>query len=126
MTTLLSAFNNLVINFCDDLIFIFPEENDFKVYKRGISMLNSVNAKKICLLFKTYSTCYKNEIINKNENFFLTNDYSNIKKDYSDSTASIEIIINELKKYWGQLSNENKEKIWEYLNSMIKLSSMIA
>ena len=40
----LIAFNNLIIKFIDDLITTFPEENDFKVYKRGIQMLNSANS----------------------------------------------------------------------------------
>ena len=58
----LTAFNNLVINFNEDLIKTFPDENDFKVYKRGIEMLNSANAKKICQLFKNYSHLYINNI----------------------------------------------------------------
>ena len=52
--TYLTAFNNLVIKFNDDLIMTFPEENDFKVYKRGIMIINSANAKKIFSLYKNY------------------------------------------------------------------------
>ena len=31
MAHYLSAFNNLILKFNDDLIVVFPEENDFKV-----------------------------------------------------------------------------------------------
>ena len=96
MTTYLTAFNNLVLKFNDDLIYIFPEENDFKVYKRGICMLNSANAKKICILFKN-----------------------------DDTGNGIESIINKLKFYWNQLNDSNKEKIWNYLTSLLKLSDLI-
>ena len=30
--SLLSAFNNVIIEFLEDCILVFPEENDFKVY----------------------------------------------------------------------------------------------
>lgn len=48
----LTAFNNLVIKFNEDLISTFPDDNDFKVYKRGIEMLNSANAKKCASYLK--------------------------------------------------------------------------
>ena len=51
--TYLTAFNNLVIKFNDDLIMTFPEENDFKVLmtrknfsngtERIASIINKVN-----------------------------------------------------------------------------------
>ena len=68
--TYLTAFNNLVIKFNDDLITTFPEENDFKVYKRGIMMLNMANAKKICSLYKNYMILYRKKIEDKDESFF--------------------------------------------------------
>ena len=120
----LTAFNNLVLKFTDDIIYIFPEENDFRVYKRGIEMLNSANAKKICLLFKNYSTIYRNEIIKNDEVFFIKNDYNNVL-DNLEQKQGIETIINKLKGNWSTLSDNNKTKIWEYLNSMLKLSDLV-
>ena len=120
---LLSAFNNLVIKFNDDLISTFPEENDFKVYKRGIILLNSANSKKICSLFKNYMVLYKPKIIEKDESFFLNNNYTEIVNN--TKSEGIESIITKLKNYWNNMSIGNKEKIWEYLNSLIKLSDLI-
>ena len=122
MSTYLTAFNNLVLKFNEDLIFIFPEENDFKVYKRGIVILNSANAKKICLLFKNYSNLYRKQIETKDDNFFLNNSNEILQ---SNNIEGIENIINKLKFYWTQLSDSNKEKIWQYLNSLLKLSDLI-
>ena len=121
--TYLSAFNNLVIKFNEDLIYIFPEENDFKVYKRGIMLINSANAKKICNLFKDYMILYRTKIIDKDESFFLTNNYTEIVT-YSQSEG-VEGIIMKLKGYWTTLSDSNKKTIWDYLNSLIKLSDLI-
>ena len=122
--TYLTAFNNLVIKFNEDLIDVFPEENDFKVYKRGIMMLNSANAKKICKLYKEYMILYRNKIIDKDETFFVNNNYTEIVSN--SNSEGVESIILKLKHYWGHLSTSNKEKVWDYLNSLIKLSDLIA
>lgn len=121
--TYLTAFNNLVIKFNDDLIMTFPEENDFKVYKRGIMMLNMANAKKICSLYKNYMILYRKKIEEKDESFFLENNYTEIVNN--TKSEGVEGIIQKLKNYWNILSSSNKEKIWEYLLSLIKLSDMI-
>jgi len=119
----LTAFNNLVIKFNEDLIDTFPEENDFKVYKRAIILLNMANAKKICKLFKTYMTLYREKIIKEDETFFLKTNYKEIVED--SGTEGVESIIQKLKYYWSALSIGNKTKVWGYLNSLIKLSDLI-
>ena len=121
--TYLTAFNNLVIKFNDDLIMTFPEENDFKVYKRGIMMINTANAKKICSLYKNYMILYRKKIQEKDESFFLENNYTEIVNN--TKSEGVEGIIQKLKNYWTTLSSANKEKIWEYLSSLIKLSDLI-
>lgn len=120
----LTAFNNLVIKFTEDIIYIFPDENDFKIYKRGIEMLNSANAKKICILYKNYSSIYRENIINNDEAFFLNNDYNSVLNTL-DQKQGVETIINKLKIHWSTLSDTNKQKIWEYLNSLLKLSDLV-
>tara|TARA_A100000164_G_C21306481_1_gene495690 strand:- start:47 stop:424 length:378 start_codon:yes stop_codon:yes gene_type:complete len=124
MATYLTAFNNLIFKFTDDLIETFPEENDFKVYKRALTILKSANAKKMCVIFKSYSQIYREKILNKDETFFLVNDYAEIK-EANDDENTVEQVINKLKKYWGELSEDNKQKIWKYLETLIKLSDLI-
>ena len=125
MTTYLTAFNNLIFKFTDDLIETFPEENDFKVYRRALSILKAANAKKMCAIFKNYSHIYREKILNKDESFFLENQYDEIKAANEDENT-VEKVINKLKKYWGELSDENKLKIWKYLETMIKLADLIS
>jgi len=123
MTSYLTAFNNLVIKFSDDLIQTFPEENDFKVYKRGLEWLKESNAKKICNLFKIYTFNFRVKIISKDESFFLSNEYDDIV-DTNDE--GIVLVINKLKKYWTTLSDENQIKIWNYLNTLLKLADLVS
>jgi hypothetical protein len=124
MATYLTAFNNLIFKFIDDLIQTFPEENDFKVYKRALSILKTANAKKMCVIFKNYSNVYKEKILNKDESFFLENEYNEMQTDYGDENT-VEQVINKLKQYWTQLSTDNKVKIWKYLETLIKLGDLI-
>lgn len=125
MATYLTAFNNLIFKFTDDLIETFPEENDFKVYKRALTILKAANAKKMCVIFKNYSYIYKEKILSKDESFFLANEYSEIKQANEDENT-VEQVINKLKLYWKELSDENKQKIWKYLETLIKLSDLIS
>ena len=123
MATYLTAFNNIIFKFIDDLIETFPEENDFKVYKRTLILLKSANAKKMCILFKNYSYIYRQKILDNDESFFLDTEYTEIKEAVDEDSVSA--IIDKLKLYWTELSNDNKDKIWKYLSTMIKLSDLV-
>ena len=118
----LTAFNNLVIKFNNDLITTFPEEKEFEVYKRSIEWLRESNAKKLCNLFKVYTLDYRNKMLEKNESFFLESNYSDV---INKNDEGIVLIINKLKKHWSSLSENNKDVIWEYMCSLIKLSDLV-
>jgi len=122
-TSYLSAFNNLILKFNDDLIVVFPEENDFKVYRRSLEWLIKSNAKKLCNLFKINTFNYRQKILEKDESFFKDASYSDV---VNTKDEGIVLIINKLKNYWGDLSVENKTKIWEYMNTLIKLADLVA
>ena len=120
--SILSGFNNILINFIDDCILVFPEEDDFKVFKRGLNVLIKFNPKKILNIFKQYLVLYRQKIEEKNEDFFLENDYDIVKK-YNDK--EIFDIINKIKKYWMTLNKNNKDKIWAYLLLLTQISDKI-
>lgn len=122
-TSYLSAFNNLILKFNDDLIVVFPEENDFKVYRRGFDFLIKSNVKKVCNLFKIYTFNYRQKILDRDETFFLKDaSYSDV---VNTKDEGIVLVINKLKNYWGDLSEENQKKIWDYMNTLIKLADLV-
>lgn len=126
MTTLLGAFNKLLINFIDDLITIFPEEIKFKVFKNAISSLKKINPRKVHSIFVEYIEIYRNPLISRDENFFLNNDYKTIIDNSNTSETDMNQLINKLKSHWrnSELTDTNKENIWKYLENLIKLSDM--
>jgi hypothetical protein len=123
--SVLGAFNNVLLNFIDDCILVFPEDRDFKVYKASIKILVKINPKKVLTIFANNTQIYKSQILEKNEDFFLKNDYSEVinntkKTDISDD--EINEIIKKIQGYWIELEKTNKEKIWDYMLLLLNLS----
>ena len=116
----LKIFITQLQNFIDDLILLYPSDNDFKVFKNGIGLLNRTNPRKIVTLFREYIDRYEERIMSRDETFFLQNDYSEIEK-----TENILESMNKLKNYWKDLNDSNKEKVWKYFELLIKLSKMV-
>ena len=117
------AFNNILIDFIVDCIKVFPEEPDFKIYKTGALLLKQYNPKKMANVYKQYSESYKTQIINNDETFFLNKEFSEVTNLQNEE--EIVQLIGKIRKYWNTLSNNNKTKIWEYLNVLLKLVEKI-
>lgn len=117
---LIKAFNKLVFQFNDDLIAVFPQENDFKLSRNTFELLDKVNYKKIFELVGPHLIVHKDYILQRDENFFITTDASK----YVESEDLI--IIKKLRDYWKKdMDDANKEKVWSYLNNSLKLTQMI-
>ena len=116
----LKIFITQLLNFIDDLILLYPSDNDFKLFKNGINLLNRTNPRKIVNLFREYVDKYEQRIMSRDETFFLQNDYDEIQK-----TENILESMNKLKNYWKDLNDSNKEKVWKYFEVLIKLSKMV-
>lgn len=121
-SSFLTAFNNVISQFIDDLINTFPEEREFRKFKTGFSILKSTNNKKIVQVFKFYIENYKEQIRNRDDNFFIVTDSESLAESDDNSIANL---LDKLKVYWKLLSENNKDKIWQYLNTLIILSNKI-
>lgn len=117
--TFLSAFNNVVTQFINDLIITFPEEMEFKKFKTGFSLLSKTNPRKFLTVFNYYIGNYKSQIIEQDESFFLITKSDNLSGVEDNSITQL---LDKLKIYWKTLSASNKDKIWTYLNTLMVLS----
>jgi hypothetical protein len=117
--TFLSAFNNVVTQFINDLIITFPEEMEFKKFKTGFSLLSKTNPRKFLTVFNYYIGNYKSQIIEHDESFFLITKSDNLSGVEDNSITQL---LDKLKIYWKTLSASNKDKIWTYLNTLMVLS----
>lgn len=119
------AFNNVFIQMVEDCILVFPQDNQFRLYKNAAELLSKFNPRKPCSVYKEYASMYKTQIINKDETFFLNEDYSKIDAVQQDEGDVLNFIY-KMKTCWKQLSEDNKEKIWKYLNTLLVITDKIA
>jgi len=124
-------FNNKLTNFIDDLIIVFPNDNDFKLFKNTINLVKLANNKLLLKYFKLgVNEEFQNNILNKNEKFFLDNNYRSVLDNSKIATVINKDNVNDkliekLKEYWTQLNDDNIETVWNYFNILLQLSKKI-
>ena len=119
-SVLYTAYNTLAIKFNEELIEVFPKDIDFKVSLNTIKLIEKTTKRKLFDLVSPQLLMYHEYIRNRDERFFLEKD----DKEFTEDTESVPI-ISKLKGYWGTLSDNNRDKIWEYVNSLLTLTQKI-
>ena len=124
-------FNKKLQELLNDLIVVFPDDKDFKLFKNSVRLITLADVKKPLQMFKLSLTDeYKKNIEERNTDFFLNNDYSDvlnndiIKQTMNDDDVNKKL-INKLKGYWKDLNDNNRDTIWSYFNILLKLSNKI-
>ena len=124
MSAIVTAFNNIATQFVAELVQTFPEEQQFKVFKSGVRSLIWANKNKLIQLFIHYCVNFQDQIKNKDENFFLAENYNDVID--AEDKDMITKIIDKLKVHWGTLNEENKSKVWQYMITLLELSNNYA
>jgi len=118
MSDVLKTFSKQLLNLNKTLSKRFPENKELSL---GVTAIETIiynnNSKKLAEMFVLYVYKYKDDVMNKNEQFLLDKDY--LEND-TKTKENINIIDN-LKKNWQMLNNEEKEPIWQYLQVLMVL-----
>jgi hypothetical protein len=119
----IKLFNTKLKEFLNDLISVYPSDDDLYKFKTSLNMLNIVNEKQGLKYFKemVYDK-YSQRILDRDENFFLTHTYS----EEISQTENMEMevtsqLIDKVKTYWATMNDENKVVVWNYFILLIKL-----
>lgn len=115
-------FNDTLVELVDDLIRVFPQDSDFRMYKLALqgamiannSMVHSIFRERVCLV-------YGERIIARDEQFFVNNNYAEMKEEFSQADQ----LITKLKNCWSSLKEEERDVIWKYLRVLILLDRKI-
>lgn len=114
-------FNLTINNLIDDLLLVFPDFNNLKVFKEKINLLIKYNPKLTLEYFKTTVYPFHEKIKSKDEDFFLKKSYDNdITVLETDKEWALDEVLN-IKMLWKQITDNNKETIWTYFNILIKI-----
>lgn len=111
-------FNDTLLELVDDLIRVFPNDRDFRMYKLAIQgamitkprMIHDVFRERVC-------STYGDKILGKDEDFFLSNNYQDMRQEFSEADN----LINKLKSCWTMLTPDQRDIVWKYLGLLILL-----
>jgi len=110
--TSVTAFNDMLEQFIDELRQTFPGESGIKKYQASFEIFRKSNPRKCVETFMNAISPYANEITSKNEAFFERD--LDFLKDLS------------IKSNWTpDLSQTTKDAIWQYLQTLYMLGTTI-
>ena len=121
MASNLSLFVSQLSSLGKELNDMYPDDIDIKMAKNSIETLKILNPKKLYEVFSSIVIPFKEQIINRDEGFFLN---INVKGGDMGDGYSITTVMN-LKKYWSGMSDTTKECMWQYFGVLVKLSDKI-
>lgn len=113
-------FNAKAEEFIKELATSFPEVKQFGSFRSGFNFIKNMDVKKPLDIFNSYvyaNTTYRDHILKRNEEFFLTTDL--------DITSSKEYwfeFIDQIRKLWKTLDDANKDVVWKYFHVLVALN----
>jgi hypothetical protein len=122
---IIDTFNKHFMDFIIDIERVFPADTDIMSMRKSISKSLMLLPKTLIRMFNDYFVMnYSNEIENGDLTFFIENDYR-IKHGYSQ-TDEVWVInkIDILREPVRNMSDEDKEKVIQYLKNLKKLSDL--
>jgi hypothetical protein len=123
-SSILRAFNTHLFDFIDDIICIFPENNDLVIAKSSFDTIKKANPTAIIKAWvKFVYIPYKNVIDNGDISFFFDKDYTNDLSTVSNASKILNI-IDTLRMPIKEMSDANKEHTTKYIQNLSKLSIM--
>jgi len=110
-------FNKSLKVFLRASIEAFPDIKEFKLCLHMYKLFKTFNIKKPCQYFKTVIGPCKEQLMQKDEEYFCRDD---INIQYSDF---LQDIVNVIKRDWSKLDADTKDIFWKHIQLMILLSS---
>lgn len=122
--SILRAFNEHFSEFMQDIIRVFPHDNNLQACKLAIEKMRKANPKLIMISFtQEFVHKYREQISKKNLDFFINNDYSDDVKNSSNSSLILEK-INMLREPIRNMNDADKDKTTQYMQNLMKLSDL--
>lgn len=108
------AFKIQLINLCDDLLVVFNNDNFIYQIKSYIKT-QLLEPDFFDRLHSYFCKDIEEAINNKNDDILFKTNFTFIPNSKED------LIKLKMGRYWKNLSNKNKEKVWEYFLILLKL-----
>jgi len=122
----LKKFNNVISDLISELCELYPSDRDIKIFREKFNMITKVNNQMVLRGFLLHVYPHKQNIMNEDEKFFLSN-ATDLVKDAADKDDNVSITqaLN-IKKLWeSNMTPETKSAVWKYFKVLIILSERI-
>ena len=117
-SVLMNAFFDQLMNFLKELTAMYPDDADFPLASTTIRLMKSTTPAFVLNQFYDSSKGFEDQILSKNEHFFLDHSFSEFK---NDATFDFNILA-KLKQYVQAMSPASKEAVWVYVQNLYKLA----
>ncbi len=105
------AFNQMLTNFMEELVEVFPEVPSIKAYASSLQTLVSANARKPMELFMAAASPHADAIMARNNVLFETLELGNI----------------DFKALWNSdISDNTRSAIWQYIHMLFLLGTTVS
>jgi hypothetical protein len=122
--SILRAFNEHFSEFMQDVIRVFPEDNNLRACKLAIENMRKANPKLLMTTFTTeFAYKYRQQINDNNIDFFIDKDYTDSVKNAASGSMILEK-INLLREPVRNMNDADKNNTIEYIKNLMKLSDM--
>lgn len=117
-----AAFNKTLVDFLDDIISIYPENDDIVKAKASFETIKKMNVTLIIKAwFQKVYTPYQEVIDAGDITFFFDKDYSQDLQSVSNA-GEIMAMIDKLREPVRNMSDKNKEFCMQYIQKLSKIS----
>jgi len=118
----LSAFNNLLVQFFEEMSDTYPEESDIKNAATALKTLKKMNPKLIHTTFmETVHSEFKDPIMRSDEEYLVRRAHEILESQYSEMAFAFWIFD----KHWKTMSDNNKQVVWKYCKALILMSEKV-
>ncbi len=123
-STVLKAFNNHFFEFIQDIINIFPENEDLKSTKTALEFFKKANP--TCIVKAWHHFVYEQykDVIHAGDiTFFFEKDYKN-DLTYMSNAGEIMKAIDNIREPIRNMGDENKQHTLKYIQNLSKLADV--
>ena len=123
MSTPISAFNNQLISFVEDLAETFPEEKDIKNAVDALKALKKANPKLLHTSFMEYIyPDFHGPVKTEDETTLITRAKTILEGEYKNYAFAYVIFD----RYWTTMTETNKKTIWSWCKVLVILAERAA
>lgn len=119
---LLKAFNKHFFEFVDDMILLFPENNDIQTSRQYFDTLKHANPTLLIKIWHNFIyTPYHEPIENGDLKFFFEKDYAHDIRLMPNSEKVLQVIDNTLREPLKNMDEENTQKCCKHFQLVTKI-----